>query len=195
MTTGPITVPLVLAMGLGIGGQVGVVEGFGILAMASVYPIVDRARRQPVGDPPSADGAGAERGDRLTTSAPCVVDRPANSNRLPRTRNAAAMPTMTPAARITCEVDKSLSAQALSALGAMHFELVQVHPRRAVVLSERAALPFLPPTTRLEEDPVEVYEVYLPRAQARGARTGVGQGAWLVHAGARLDLRRGSRHP
>jgi Protein of unknown function (DUF1538) len=39
VTTGPITVPLVLAMGLGIGGQVGVVEGFGILAMASVYPI------------------------------------------------------------------------------------------------------------------------------------------------------------
>jgi hypothetical protein len=33
-------VPLVLAMGLGIGGQVGVVEGFGILAMASVYPIL-----------------------------------------------------------------------------------------------------------------------------------------------------------
>jgi len=40
VTTGPITVPLVLAMGLGIGGQVGVVEGFGMLAMASVYPIV-----------------------------------------------------------------------------------------------------------------------------------------------------------
>lgn len=40
VTTGPITVPLVLAVGLGIGGQVGVVEGFGILAMASVYPIV-----------------------------------------------------------------------------------------------------------------------------------------------------------
>ncbi len=40
VTTGPITVPLVLAMGLGVGGQVGVVEGFGILAMASVYPIV-----------------------------------------------------------------------------------------------------------------------------------------------------------
>lgn len=40
VTTGPITVPLVLAMGLGIGGQIGVVEGFGILAMASVYPIL-----------------------------------------------------------------------------------------------------------------------------------------------------------
>jgi hypothetical protein len=30
----------VLAIGLGIGSQVGVVEGFGILAMASVCPIV-----------------------------------------------------------------------------------------------------------------------------------------------------------
>ncbi|HCX60393.1 MAG TPA: DUF1538 domain-containing protein, partial [Candidatus Cloacimonas sp.] len=40
VTTGPITVPLVLSMGLGIGTQVGVVEGFGILAMASVCPIL-----------------------------------------------------------------------------------------------------------------------------------------------------------
>ncbi len=40
VTTGPITVPLVLAMGLGIGSQVGVVEGFGILTMASVFPII-----------------------------------------------------------------------------------------------------------------------------------------------------------
>jgi len=40
VTTGPITVPLVLAMGLGISGQVGVTEGFGILALASVYPIL-----------------------------------------------------------------------------------------------------------------------------------------------------------
>ncbi|WP_143478197.1 DUF1538 domain-containing protein [Pseudobacteriovorax antillogorgiicola] len=40
VTTGPITVPLVIAMGLGIGGQSGVVEGFGILAMASVCPIL-----------------------------------------------------------------------------------------------------------------------------------------------------------
>ncbi len=40
VTTGPITVPLVLAMGLGISGQVGVVEGFGILSMASVCPIL-----------------------------------------------------------------------------------------------------------------------------------------------------------
>lgn len=41
VTTGPITVPLVLAMGLGLGGQVqGVVEGFGILSMASACPIL-----------------------------------------------------------------------------------------------------------------------------------------------------------
>jgi hypothetical protein len=40
VTTGPITVPLVLTMGLGIGSQVGVVEGFGILATASVCPIL-----------------------------------------------------------------------------------------------------------------------------------------------------------
>jgi len=40
VTTGPITVPLVLAMGLGVGGQLGVVEGFGLLAMASVCPIL-----------------------------------------------------------------------------------------------------------------------------------------------------------
>ena len=40
VTTGPITVPLVIAMGLGIGTQSGVIEGFGLLAMASVCPIV-----------------------------------------------------------------------------------------------------------------------------------------------------------
>ncbi|MGQ9655904.1 MAG: DUF1538 domain-containing protein, partial [Thermodesulfobacteriota bacterium] len=40
VTTGPVTVPLVLAMGLGLGSQVEVVEGFGILTMASVCPIV-----------------------------------------------------------------------------------------------------------------------------------------------------------
>jgi hypothetical protein len=40
VTTGPITVPLVLSMGLGIGTQVGVEEGFGILAMAAVCPIL-----------------------------------------------------------------------------------------------------------------------------------------------------------
>jgi hypothetical protein len=40
VTTGPVTVPLVLAMGLGLGRAVEAHEGFGILAMASVGPIV-----------------------------------------------------------------------------------------------------------------------------------------------------------
>jgi hypothetical protein len=40
VTTGPITVPLVLAMGLGFGNAVQVVEGFGILSMASICPIL-----------------------------------------------------------------------------------------------------------------------------------------------------------
>lgn len=40
VTTGPVTVPLVLALGLGLGQAVGVREGFGILAMASVGPIL-----------------------------------------------------------------------------------------------------------------------------------------------------------
>ena len=40
VTTGPVTVPLVIAMGLGIGQQSAVVEGFGILSMASVCPIM-----------------------------------------------------------------------------------------------------------------------------------------------------------
>ncbi len=41
VTTGPITVPLVLAMGLGIGANIpGVRDGFGILALASVGPVI-----------------------------------------------------------------------------------------------------------------------------------------------------------
>jgi hypothetical protein len=40
VTTGPITVPLVLALGLGFGNAVEAVEGFGILTMASVGPII-----------------------------------------------------------------------------------------------------------------------------------------------------------
>jgi len=40
VTTGPITVPLVLAMGLGFANSFDVVEGFGILAMASIGPIL-----------------------------------------------------------------------------------------------------------------------------------------------------------
>jgi len=41
VTTGPITVPLVLAVGLGIGGSIpGLSGGFGILALASAGPII-----------------------------------------------------------------------------------------------------------------------------------------------------------
>ncbi|MEO8442221.1 MAG: DUF1538 family protein [Betaproteobacteria bacterium] len=40
VTTGPVTVPLVLAMGLGLGQSVHAVEGFGILALASVGPVL-----------------------------------------------------------------------------------------------------------------------------------------------------------
>jgi len=40
VTTGPITVPLVLAMGLGLGSAVEAVEGFGVLALASIGPII-----------------------------------------------------------------------------------------------------------------------------------------------------------
>ena len=40
MTTGPVTVPLVLAMGLGLGEAVSAIEGFGILSLASICPII-----------------------------------------------------------------------------------------------------------------------------------------------------------
>ena len=40
VTTGPVTVPLVLAMGLGFGNAIGAIEGFGILSMASIGPII-----------------------------------------------------------------------------------------------------------------------------------------------------------
>ncbi len=40
VTTGPVTVPLVLAMGLGFGDATRAIEGFGILCMASVGPII-----------------------------------------------------------------------------------------------------------------------------------------------------------
>ena len=39
VTTGPVTVPLVLAVGLGLGGAVEAREGFGVLALASLCPI------------------------------------------------------------------------------------------------------------------------------------------------------------
>ncbi|MFP4488157.1 MAG: DUF1538 domain-containing protein [Bacteroidales bacterium] len=40
VTTGPVTVPLVLAMGLSIGGALNISDGFGILALASAFPII-----------------------------------------------------------------------------------------------------------------------------------------------------------
>lgn len=40
VTTGPITVPLVIAAGLGIGQRAGVAEAFGVVTMASVFPII-----------------------------------------------------------------------------------------------------------------------------------------------------------
>jgi len=40
VTTGPITVPLVLAIGLGFANATNATDGFGILALASVFPIL-----------------------------------------------------------------------------------------------------------------------------------------------------------
>lgn len=40
VTTGPVTVPLVLALGLGFANASGAIEGFGILSLASVGPII-----------------------------------------------------------------------------------------------------------------------------------------------------------
>ena len=40
VTTGPVTVPLVLAMGLGFGTATSATDGFGILSMASIGPIL-----------------------------------------------------------------------------------------------------------------------------------------------------------
>merc|ERR1719188_1164488 len=40
VTTGPVTVPLVLSMGVGLCGRIGSVDGFGILTCASVCPII-----------------------------------------------------------------------------------------------------------------------------------------------------------
>ena len=70
VTTGPITVPLVLAMGLGFGNALGAVEGFGILAMASIGPILSvmasglwvqyREKRQAAMDEKAWGDQGAE---------------------------------------------------------------------------------------------------------------------------------------
>lgn len=40
VTTGPVTVPLLLALGVGLAQAVGAAEGFGILALCSVGPII-----------------------------------------------------------------------------------------------------------------------------------------------------------
>jgi len=40
VTTGPVTVPLVLAMGLGFGNALGTTESFGTLSLASICPII-----------------------------------------------------------------------------------------------------------------------------------------------------------
>jgi hypothetical protein len=40
VTTGPLTVPLVLALGLGLGNQLNISDGFGILSLASSMPII-----------------------------------------------------------------------------------------------------------------------------------------------------------
>lgn len=40
VTTGPVTVPLVLSVGAGIANKANVTDGFGILACASVCPII-----------------------------------------------------------------------------------------------------------------------------------------------------------
>ena len=64
VTTGDITSPLVIAMGLGVGASVGASDGFGILALASVGPIVSvlllgiilgRTAKRPPEDPPAQD--------------------------------------------------------------------------------------------------------------------------------------------
>jgi len=69
VTTGPVTVPLVLAMGLGLGSELEVVEAFGVLAMASVCPIVSVllvalrvGRKEKVGPEEPFLGLGTEGG-------------------------------------------------------------------------------------------------------------------------------------
>jgi hypothetical protein len=63
---------LVLALGLGVGGQIGVVEGFGILAMASVCPIlsvlsiglwIERSRRKSIEASDKAEDEQTKRGN------------------------------------------------------------------------------------------------------------------------------------
>ena len=44
VTTGPVTVPLVLAMGVSIGSVLNIADGFGVLALASAFPIITYSR-------------------------------------------------------------------------------------------------------------------------------------------------------
>ena len=60
VTTGPVTVPLVLAMGLGFGNAVDAIEGFGILSMASIGPIISVL----------ATGLWVQRKARISTDSP-----------------------------------------------------------------------------------------------------------------------------
>jgi hypothetical protein len=66
VTTGPITVPLVLAMGLGFGNATNAVEGFGILSMASIGPILTVMVTGLVAD------YRARKEDRAVTEAPGI---------------------------------------------------------------------------------------------------------------------------
>ena len=70
VTTGPITVPLVIAAGLGIGQRAGAADAFGVVTMASAFPIlavllsgfVHAARRNALdadAPPPNADAPPA----------------------------------------------------------------------------------------------------------------------------------------
>lgn len=93
------------------------------------------------------------------------------------------MPPMRKAAKITCEVFKSIAPQVEAILVAMRVDYAQVHARRMVLLGERVPLPFLPPSTRLEQDPAEVYEIYLPTEQARSALLTIARHLGLFTAG------------
>lgn len=93
------------------------------------------------------------------------------------------MPETTKAAKITCEVHKSIAPRVQTTLAEMRLERAQVQSRRLVVLREHAPLHFLPPTTRLDEDPAEVFELYVPRESARGALLALARGLDLFTPG------------
>jgi hypothetical protein len=93
------------------------------------------------------------------------------------------MASMRKAAKVTCEVFKSIAPQVEAILVAMRVDFAQVHARRMVLLGERLPLPFLPPSTRLEQDPAEVYEIYLPMEHARSALLTIARQLGLFTAG------------